>query len=74
MSRRGAALDMIEYERSQQDFKFGTGDNSNERWLVILMEEVGEVAKAMLEGSGPDVLEELVQVAAVALAWLEHRV
>lgn len=39
---------------------------------AVLGEEVGEVANAILEGSGDDDLrEELVQVAAVAVAWVE---
>ena len=37
--------------------------------LAVLTEEVGEVAKALLEGT--NVHEELVQVAAVAVAWAE---
>lgn len=40
--------------------------------LPVLVEEVGEVAKAMLEDADPaDLRAELVQVAAVALTWLE---
>ena len=39
------------------------------RWLAILTEEVGEVAKALNEGT--NLSEELVQVAAVAIAWRE---
>lgn len=36
---------------------------------AVLAEECGEVARAILDKSDP--LEELVQVAAVAVAWLE---
>ena len=36
---------------------------------AVLSEETGEVARAILDKSDP--LEELVQVAAVAVAWLE---
>jgi NTP pyrophosphatase (non-canonical NTP hydrolase) len=39
-------------------------------WALILGEEVGEVNKAVLE-SGIGVREELIQVAAVAVAWAE---
>lgn len=42
---------------------------SDGRRLAVLVEEVGEVAAA-LQGDG-DLREELVQVAAVAVAWLE---
>lgn len=36
--------------------------------LAILVEEVGEVARAMCEGKG--LRDELIQVAAVAVAWV----
>ena len=40
--------------------------------LAILMEEVGEVARAINDRQSRDELRaELVQVAAVAVAWLE---
>lgn len=37
--------------------------------LTVLTEELGEVARAILEGRG--LRDELVQVAAVAVAWIE---
>lgn len=70
---RLTVFDLIHKERVRQDAKWGPknrliiGDDS-ERHL-ILSEEVGEVAKAILEGD--DVEAELIQVAAVAVAWLE---
>ena len=39
--------------------------------LGVLVEEVGEVAKAINEGDAPGLKAELAQVAAVAVAWLE---
>jgi NTP pyrophosphatase (non-canonical NTP hydrolase) len=44
--------------------------------LVILVEEVGEVARAMTydEGNEIKLLEELIQVAAMALMWAEGKV
>jgi hypothetical protein len=39
--------------------------------LTVLVEEVGEVARAVLESDGRGLREELVQVAAVAVAWIE---
>jgi NTP pyrophosphatase (non-canonical NTP hydrolase) len=42
--------------------------------LSILTEEIGEIAKELLEGGlreSPHLAEELVQVAAVSVAWLE---
>lgn len=49
---------------------------SNELRLGVLCEEVGEVARAVLGccgvvADGGDLERELVQVAAVAVAWLE---
>lgn len=42
------------------------------RALAVLGEEFGEVARALLEGKGDGELRgELVQVAAVAVAWVE---
>lgn len=38
---------------------------------AVLAEEVGEVARAMLDGNREALRTELVQVAAVAVAWLE---
>jgi hypothetical protein len=39
--------------------------------LTVLVEEVGEVARAVLEGDTASLRAELVQVAAVAVAWIE---
>lgn len=61
----------IQAERRRQDEKFGVQDHSPEKWLAILVEEVGEVAQAILQGTVEDYREEVVQVAAVAVAILE---
>ena len=72
---------MIDAERARQAAKFGgahpwgSGDCSSPHVLpivkaVVLSEECGEVARAVLDGSD-DLASELVQVAAVAVAWLE---
>jgi hypothetical protein len=42
-----------------------------DRKLTILTEEVGEVARAIHDGDDKNLRDELVQVAAVAIAWLE---
>jgi len=39
--------------------------------LPVLMEEVGEVGRAMQENNLGNLREELIQVAAVAVAWAE---
>lgn len=44
-----------------------------EHKVVVLAEEVGEVARSILDGEPKEMLvEELTQVAAIAVAWLEH--
>lgn len=43
------------------------------RRLVILAEEFGEVARAIIDDDQENLDVELVQVAAVAIAWLEAR-
>jgi len=46
-------------------------DTADRQYLAILVEELGEVAGALLDPQ-PDLLREaLVRVAAVAAAWLE---
>lgn len=47
---------------------------SNETKLVVLVEEVGEVARAMTYDNGGDkdaLVRELIQVSAMALAWAQ---
>lgn len=63
-------------ERARQDKKWGVQDHLDEWWLPIIVEEIGEVSKAMLEvqfgmGGPGDVHKELVEACATAMAWLE---
>lgn len=69
-------------ERARQTEKWsrlhrhGFGDCSSEMvspWVkaAVLGEEIGEVNRALLEGDDDALCRELVQVAAVAVAWLE---
>ena len=70
--RRSHAMLAVEQERNAQDAKWGEQNHPNLLWLGILGEEFGEVSKALIEGDPIDhVREELVQVAAVCVAWLE---
>lgn len=70
------ALREVQEERQRQDAKWGEQNHDDYRWLAILTEEVGELAQAMLhsqfggEHAGTE-RTELVQVAAVAVQWLE---
>lgn len=72
-------------ERASQDERWGFPQDgqSHTDWLAILTEEVGESAQEVLRlrfGSDKDkpvqarkdLRAEMVQVAAVAVAWIEH--
>uniref|UniRef100_A0A6H1ZNI6 Uncharacterized protein n=1 Tax=viral metagenome TaxID=1070528 RepID=A0A6H1ZNI6_9ZZZZ len=70
------AISNVLCERRQQDGKWGEQNHDPYVWLSILVEEVGEASKAMLESrfSGNEMIryrDEMVQVAAVALAAIE---
>jgi len=57
-------------ERSRQIRKWGEQTHSGHAWIAILVEEVGEFAKAVNEEKLSGALDELVQIAAVAkAAW-----
>lgn len=74
MAIQESVFEWIRQERSNQDVWHKTSGHSDSVWLAVLVEEVGEVAKAMHEeASRTDLIDELVQVAAVAVAWLEDR-
>jgi NTP pyrophosphatase (non-canonical NTP hydrolase) len=62
-------LEEVARERSRQDERWGEQNHEPLRWLAILVEEVGEVGKAILDRQG--LRDELVQVAAVAVAAIE---
>lgn len=70
-------------ERHRQLKKWGLQSRSLDKWLVILAEENGEVAKAICDLDNDDtpearehirqrIREEAIQVAAVALAIAQH--
>lgn len=72
-----AVTDVLD-ERDRQDSKFGQQNHLDLTWLAILSEEVGEASQEILTnqfgsvGNGHgDLREEVVHVAAVALAWVE---
>ena len=75
-------LRLIAEERARQQLKWnkphlwGWGDCSStsvpaEIKSMVLTEECGEVARAVLELKRDDLKSELTHVAAVAIAWLE---
>ena len=67
-------------EREQQFDKWGHQDCSDAGWAAILGEEFGEACKEVNDfnlkaindpTAGPRLRAELIQVAAVAVAWVE---
>jgi NTP pyrophosphatase (non-canonical NTP hydrolase) len=79
--RQNTVLTLIKYEKARQNKKWGVQHHSHLVWLPILVEEIGEVGKAICEyylQSKPgvsleDIQKGLIQCAAVCVAWLEER-
>jgi NTP pyrophosphatase (non-canonical NTP hydrolase) len=73
-AQREAVLDIL-VERLHQDNKWGPIEHFDTRhpgeWLMILMEEAGDLSEAILKKDQDNIREEAVQVAAVALSILE---
>jgi cytochrome b len=70
---RGAEFDReVIAERARQDRRWGTAPVDAVRMVAVLTEEVGEVARAVLDENGPNLAEELVQVAASARKFFER--
>lgn len=63
-------FDAIEQERARQDALHEWGNNTNR--LAVLVEEVGEIGAALQEPHQGNLDEELVQLAAVCIRWLEE--
>lgn len=72
MSHRIAILNEISLERERQNNKWGDqSGHTDGEWMIILMEEIGEVAKDLFDGNHIDASVELIQCAAVIVQWLE---
>ncbi len=79
--REQSPIRSVGMERVKQDAKWGEQNHGNLEWLAILAEEFGEVGQCICKGclnDDPqaaehlDLLEyELIQVAAVCVAWVE---
>lgn len=65
------AMQLILAERQRQDAKWGVQRHEPVTWMLIAIEEIGEVSQALLHRDRPGYLIELVQTAAVLVAWLE---
>ena len=78
MNSRESVLDHIRAERERQIAKYGDHRQDAGTWALILNEETGEVARAVLECNQlverdhQALYQELVQTAAVAVAWAEQ--
>lgn len=77
MTRR-LALQLVDNELARQDAKWGEQNHHPFHYLAILGEEYGEACQAAVQATGEpgkatwtDYADELVQIAAVAVAMLE---
>lgn len=66
----------VNFERQRQEAKWGEQNHSDAVWCAILAEEFGEAAKEANETHfrakpTDELVKELVQVMAVAKAWIE---
>lgn len=71
MKHAREVLEEVYCERVRQQEKWGEQNHNAPLWYAILGEEVGEVARSILERDPENYREELVQVAAVAVAMVE---
>ena len=62
---------MVADERSRQLTLWGEQNHSKLKWIVIILEELGECAKACLEQDRSALIKELVQVVAVIETFIE---
>lgn len=58
-----------ELERARVKFPGEEGTFSDEMWLTVLVEEIGECARAIQDEGADRLRAELVQVAAMAMRW-----
>ena len=80
-SNRQMIVEAVLREVEEQERKWGpNGERAaqpSSLWLTVLAEEVGEAARAVCDrwnGQADNLTEELVQVAAVAVSWLEAEI
>ena len=71
MTHRARVIEDIIAERERQLTKWGDQSHDNAWWAVIEGEEFGEVCRAIFDGDTENLYTELIQVAAVAVAWAE---
>lgn len=72
LDQQSEILARIVHERERQKALWGGRLHTGSQWVALLAEELGEVAKAVMEGDVISYEGELVQLAAVAVAALEQ--
>jgi len=69
---RAEVLENVLAERERQDSIWGDQrDNTDDTWALIALEEFGEVAKDINDNKLGLAYTEIIQVAAVMVAWAE---
>ena len=69
---RATVLENVLAERERQDSIWGDQrDNADDTWALIALEELGEVAKDINDTKLGSAYTEIIQVAAVMVAWAE---
>ena len=69
---RAKVIENVLAERERQDSIWGDQrDNTDDTWAVIALEELGEVAKDVNDVKLGAAYTEIIQVAAVMVAWAE---
>lgn len=63
-------FDALDLERARQDLLHEWSQKTNR--FAVLVEEVGEIGAALQEPNQGNLEEELVQLAAVCIRWLEE--
>jgi NTP pyrophosphatase (non-canonical NTP hydrolase) len=70
--KRDRVYELIDRERERQKEKWGEPWHSPEEWLHLLLEELGEVGACFAQNRCEDFADEVVHLAAVAVAALEQ--
>ena len=66
-------LNLIRIERARQDQKWGQQDHVNDKWCSIATEEYCEMVRALNNKDNKNLEEEIIQLAAVLVAWFENK-
>jgi len=58
-------------ERKRQMEEWGEQSHDDFYWLGILVEEVGEVAKSLIQFKFKEARKEIIECGAVCIAWID---